>query len=63
MTALLTSILKMIVLPEKLTPERLKVGNGEVNRFGIGRNSVEHTKRSEKSSKLRKSKREKMFKS
>ena len=37
--------------------------NSEVNRFGVGRNSVEYTKKSGKLSKSRKSKSEKMFKS
>ena len=38
-------------------------GNGKVNGFGIGGNSVEHTKKLGKLSKSRKSKGEKLFKS
>ena len=56
-------MLKTIVPPEKLTPEWLEVGNGKVDGFGIGRNSVEYAKRSGKLSKSGKSKREKISKS
>ena len=52
MAAPLTLMLKTIVLPEKLTSEQLKIGDGEVNRFGIGSN-IEHTKKSKKMSKSR----------
>ena len=51
MAALLTSMLKITVPPERLTPERLGVGDDEVDGFGIGRNDVEHAKKLRKSSK------------
>ena len=57
------SMLKTIVLPERLTLEWLGVGNGKVDGFGVGQNSVEHAKKSRKLFKSGKSKSEKMFKS
>ena len=48
---------------KRLTPERQGVGDGEVNGFGIGGNSMEHTKKSGKLSKSGKLKSEKMSKS
>ena len=63
MVAPLTSMLKATILPERLTPEWLKVGDGEVDRFGVGGNGVEHAKKSQKLSKSRKSKSEKTSKS
>ena len=62
MVTLFTSILKMTIVPEKLTPEWLGVGDDEVNGFGVGGNSVEHAKKLEKLFKLRKSKSEKTSK-
>ena len=59
----LTSILKMTILSERSTLERLGIGNGKVDEFGVNRNGVEHVKKSEKLSKSEKSKREKTFKS
>ena len=38
-------------------------GNGEVNRFGVSKNGIEHAKKSGKLSKSRKSKSKKIFKS
>ena len=47
MMASLTSILKTIVLPKKLIPKQLGVGDGKVDRFGIS-NGVKHIKKSKK---------------
>ena len=63
MAALLISMLKTTVPLEKLTPEWLGVDNGEVDRFGVGGNGVEHVKKSGKLSKSGKSKSEKTSKS
>ena len=63
MAASLTLILKTTVLPERLTPKRLGVGDGKVDRFGVGKNSVEHAKKSRKLSKSGKSKSKKTSKS
>ena len=63
MAAPLTLILKTTVPPEMSTFERLGVGNGEVDRFGIDKNGVEHAKKSRKLSKSGKSKSEKTSKS
>ena len=63
MVAPLTLILKTTVPPEKLTLERLGVGDGEVNGFSVGGNGVEHAKKSGKLSKSGKSKSEKTSKS
>ena len=63
MASLLTSMLKTTVQPERLTLERLGVGDGEVNGFGVGGNGVEYAKKSGKSSKSGKSKSEKTSKS
>ena len=49
MAAPLTSMLKMTVSSERSTPKRLGVGDGEINRFGVGRNGVKHAKKSGKS--------------
>ena len=57
MAAPLTSMLKITIPPERWIPERLGVGDGEVDGLGVGGNGVEHTKKS------RKSKSEKMSKS
>ena len=59
----LTSMLKMTVPSERLTPKRLGVSDGEVDRFGISGNGVEHAKKSGKLSKSGKSKSEKTSKS
>ena len=59
MAALLISMLKTTILPKKSTPERLRVGDGEVNRFGVDGNGVEYAKKSGKLSKSEKSKSEK----
>ena len=56
-------MLKTTVPPEKSTPEQLGVGDGKVNRFSVGGNGMEHTKKSGKLFKSGKSKSEKMFKS
>ena len=45
MAALLTSMLKIIVPPEKSTLEWLGVGDGEVDVFGVDGNSVKHAKK------------------
>ena len=50
MAVLLTSMLKTIVLPKKLMPKQLRVGNNKIDRFGVD-DSVEYTKKSEKTSK------------
>ena len=63
MAAPLTLMLKTTVLPEKLSPEWLGVGDDEVNGFGVGENGVEHAKKSGKLSKSGKSKSEKTSKS
>ena len=63
MAAPLTLMLKTTIPPEKSTLERLGVGDGEVDGFDIDGNGMEHAKKSEKSSKLGKSKSEKTFKS
>ena len=59
----LTSMLKMTVPSERLTPKRLGVSDGEVDRFGISGNGVEHAKKLGKLSKSGKSKSKKMSKS
>ena len=43
-------MLKTIIPPKRLTPEWLRVGNGEINRFGVG-GGVKYVKKSEKMSK------------
>ena len=63
MAAPFTSILKTTVPPERLTLEQLKVGDGEVDGFGVGGNVVEHAKKSGKLSKSGKLKSEKTSKS
>ena len=63
MATLLTSMLKMTIPPERLIPEWLGVGDGEVNGFGVSGNDVEYAKKSEKLSKSGKSKSEKTSKS
>ena len=63
MAALLTSMLKTTVPPEKLTPKWLEADNGKVNGFGAGGNDIEYAKKSGKLFKSRKPKREKMSKS
>ena len=63
MVAPLTLMLKTTVPPERLTPKRLEVDDGEVDGFGVGGNGVEHTKKPEKLSKSGKSKSEKTSKS
>ena len=63
MAAPLISMLKTIILPERSTLERLRIGDGEVDRFGVDKNGVEYAKKSEKLSKSGKSKSEKMSKS
>ena len=63
MAALLTSMLKRLVPPERLTPKRLGVGDGKVNRFGVSKNDVKHAKKSGKLFKSEKSKSKKTFKS
>ena len=50
MTAPLTLILKTTVPTEKLTLERLGVGDSKIDRFDIG-GDVEHAKKLEKTSK------------
>ena len=50
MVALITLMLKMTILLERLTLERLAVGDNEINRFGVGC-GVEHVKKSKKTSK------------
>ena len=52
-------MLKTTILLEKLIFERLRVGDDEVNGFSIGRNGVEHIKKSGKLSKSRKLKEKK----
>ena len=49
MAAPFTSMLKIIVPLERLTPEWRRVGDGEVDEFSVGRNDMEHAKKSEKS--------------
>ena len=51
MAAPLPSMLKTTVPPEKSTPERLGVDDGEVNGFGVGGNGMEYAKKSGKLSK------------
>ena len=52
MAALLISILKMTVSPERLTLERLGVGDGEIDKFDVG-SGMEYVKKSEKISSLK----------
>ena len=63
MAALLTSMLKITVSPERLTPKRLGISDGKVDGFSIGGNNVEYAKKSGKLSKSGKSKSKKMSKS
>ena len=63
MVALFTLMLKTTILLKKLTPKQLGVDDGKVDRFGVGRNGVKHTKKSGKLFKLEKSQSEKMSKS
>ena len=42
-------MLKTIVLPERSTSEKLEVGDGKMNEFGISDDGVKHFKKSEKS--------------
>ena len=62
MAALLTSILKMTILLENLTFERLRIGDGEIDKFDVCENDIEHAKKSGKLSKSGKSKSDKTFK-
>ena len=62
MAALLISILKTTVSLERSTSMQLKVGNGEINKYGIC-NGVKQAKKSGKLSKLKKSKSKTMLKS
>ena len=50
MAAPFISMLKMNIPPEKLTPEWLGVGDGEVNKIGVN-SGVEPIKKSKKMSK------------
>ena len=52
----------MTVSSKRSTSERLGVGDGEIDRFGVDGNDIEYAKRSKKLSKSGKSKREKMSK-
>ena len=52
MAALFTLMLKTTILLKKSTFEWLKVGDSEVNKFGVC-NDMEHAKKSEKTSKSR----------
>ena len=49
MAAPLTSMLETTIPPEKSTLERLGVGDGEVDRFGVGKNGIKYAKKSGKS--------------
>ena len=62
MAAPLTSMLKMTVPSERSILKQLGVGNGKVNRFGVGKNGMEHANKSSKLSKSGKSKRKKTSK-
>ena len=56
MAAPFTSMLKIIIPPEKSIFERLGVNDGEINEFDIGKNGVKHAKKLGKLSKSGKSK-------